>query len=135
MIVVMSEPKINDIFKTANQIEVYVDGQKQVLTNKDENFSKLLTNILNCFEESYIAPAFGVSLHKDTLEAMQQGSWIKLNFSTEQTVGDLPFSSLLFKLDNCYGLNLIREHKGEFSGRCIYINFFNQTNLLNIMSI
>ncbi len=128
-----NEPKINDMFAKAKEIEIYIDGQKKVLVSPNDDFKKILTNIQNSFEESFIAPAFSVSLHKDTVDAMASGNWIKLKFDSEQSVNDLPFNALLFKLDNCYGINLIREYNGEYNGRCIYINFFNKTNLFNVL--
>jgi hypothetical protein len=33
---------------------------------------------------------------------MQTDTWLEIDFNTEQTINDLPFTSLLFKLEETY---------------------------------
>ena len=129
MIVMNYEQKINDIIKTASSIVVYRDGKRQTFASGQAEFSNILNKILACFENSRIMPAFGVSLHDETLKAMQTGAWVEVVFPAQQELNDLPFTSLLFRLDNAFGINLIRRHEGKYSGRCIYLEFDAQSDL------
>ena len=62
-------------------------------------------------------PALGVSLHNETLEALKNGKWIRLEFQNQQDFNGLVFSALLFKLEETGGVNLIREIKGYWWGK------------------
>lgn len=134
MIVMNYEQKINDILKTASSIVIYRDGKRQIFAAGQAGFSNILSKILASFENSRIMPAFGVSLHDETLKAMQTGAWVEVGFSTQQELNDLPFTSLLFRLDNAFGINLIRQHEGQYSGRCIYLDFDAQIDLSKILN-
>ena len=133
MLVMNYEQKINDCIKDASKIMLHQNGKTTEFLRGQEKFNLLLNNTLSAFENSRIMPAFGVSLHAETVAAMQTDDWIEIVFSTEQTISELPFSALLFRLDEAYGINLIREHNGEYSGRCIYLDFDTQKNLREII--
>ena len=134
MIVMNAEQKINDVVKNAVEIELFDNGkQTKFFKAAGAQFDEVLDRILACFEGSFITPALGVSLHKETVAALNSGRWAKIIFDGEQQVGDLPFDALLFRLDECYGVNLIRQHNGKFAGRCIYLNFENLVDLSKIL--
>lgn len=133
MIVMNYEQKINDNIKNASSIVIYSNGKKAEFARGQEKFNLLLNNILSTFETAHIMPAFGVSLHAETLAERQNGSWVEIKFDGVQIANELPFSALLFRLDNCYGINLIRLNDGEYSGRCIYLDFGEQKDLSAIL--
>ena len=68
-------------------------------------------------------PAYGVSIDKDTRDALKTGLWLELKFSTTLTHNEMPFDSLLIEVDSEYsGFNIIRHHDNQYEGRCYYIN-------------
>ncbi len=127
------EQPINATLKKTSGFVVYSKGNKKEIKKDDANFSILLNKLLNLFDGTRIMPAFGVSLHEETQSALNSGNWLEIKFDTEQAVNGLPFAGLLIRLDNCYGVNLIRNYNGNYSGRCIYIEFENQTNLASLI--
>lgn len=116
-------------------IEIYTNGQKDKLAETDKRFVEIKNRLTELFSKARVMPAFGVSFHKQTCEAMEQGIWLKLNFNKQQVKNGLPFDALLFKLDEVYGFNLIREYEGKFEGRCIYLDFDEQIDLNNLIKI
>ena len=134
MLVVSGEEKIlNEIIKKTESVTIVVDGKKKEIKKGNENFNKIIDNVLSCFEGARIMPALGVSLHNLTVEEMKQNKWIKLNFNKTVTLNELPFDSLLFRLDECYGINLIRQTNGKYEGRCIYLDLDGKTDLSKII--
>lgn len=118
-----------DIFDNLASIEHINNNQKQIIEPKDKNFLGQINRLKEIFSDGHLMPAFGVSLHHLTVEEMKSGDWIKLNFNSEQQKNDLPFTALVFKLDNVYGTNLIREYNGLYDGRCLYFDFNKETDL------
>jgi len=107
---------------------------KRVIANSDE-FHKIKNNLLLIFSNSRLMPAFGVSLHKETLNELKSGAWLQINFSQPQTKNGLPFNALLFKLEETKGFNLIRLFDGKYEGRCLFLDLDQQTNLKDIVEI
>ena len=80
---------------------------------------------------SYEMPAFGVSIHEHTMQALQSGFWIKFNFKEQMKHNDMPFDALLVNImPNDKGFNLIREVDGKYEGRCFYLNLENDMQSL-----
>lgn len=104
-------------------IEILNDGKVSVFKSDNKYYAKIKNNLKALFRSARIMPAFGVSLHDDTVEAIKVGKWIKINYSKELEVNDLPFTSLIFELNTTQGVNLIREYNNRYDGRCIYLDF------------
>ena len=79
-------------------------------------------------------PAFGVSIHEETVNAMQNGEWLKLNYNAEMDKEGLLFTSLLFRLEECQGFNLIRLYGERYDGRCIYLDLPKTTDLKQLIN-
>ena len=125
---------IKSILSKVQSIEIFKNGKTKKFQLKEQAFDSTLSAIISKFEGALIQPAFGVSLDNETREELKRGEWIKLNFNSTLTLNELPFEALLFRLENeCYGLNLIREHQGKLNGRCIYLSFDNAINLSEIL--
>lgn len=124
---------INETIKRAESITIFKGGKLTEIKKNDEKFNKILNNITDCFFNSRIMPALGVSLDEEMREELKTGNWIQLNFNKTEIVNELPFEALLFRLDECYGLNLIRETKGKYQGRCFYLDLDERTDLLKII--
>lgn len=129
-----NENTIVDTFDNISSIDIFNDGKCNTLDAKDEKFLFLIDKLKDTFSHGHLMPAFGVSIHNLTIKEMRQGDWIKLNFNKEQEKNGLPFSALLFRIDNVYGMNLIREYEGRFDGRCIYIDFDESIDLSRLLS-
>jgi len=79
-------------------------------------------------------PALGVSIHEFTTNELQNDNWLEINFESELQIDDLPFTSLLFKLEETGGINLIRKHNNKYDGRCLYLNLEKTTDLISVIS-
>ena len=127
----------NIIYECLQYVEsfnLYKSGKKEIILNSNKNFDSIFENIKNIFAQARLMPAFGVSLHNDTLEELQSNTWLEINFSSEQVVNDLNFTALLFKLEETAGINLIRKHNSQYEGRCIYLDFENPIDLSLILN-
>ena len=134
MIVNDNAENISHYINLASSIELIVNNTKTIYNKGSKKFNNLLNKILIAFENSQIMPALGVSFNEDVLQELKNGQFIKINFDKQLKINDLPFTALLFKLDEVYGINLIREYNKKFDGRCIYLSLNNLTNLKNILN-
>lgn len=126
----------NNIYECLQNVEsfnLYLNGKKELVLKSNKQFKIILSNLKELFEQARVMPAFGVSFHDEMLNALQTDTWLEINFSTEQIVNDLNFSSLIFKLEETYGTNLIRKQNNKYDGRCIYLDFIEKVNLKNLL--
>lgn len=114
---------IQEYLITANVVQIIKDGRR---TECDCN---IINNELKIMlQNSRQMPAFGVSIHVDTINDMMQGYWIKLQYSETKVVNDMHFDELLIKVEpNASGFNVIRGNKGIYEGRCYYIDLDNKS--------
>ena len=111
-----------DLFSEDYMIEIYKDGQL-VEIDKDQ-FDKFEEIFCESIEGSRQMPAYGVSIHEHTIEAMKSGFWIKFIFDKVIVKSGMPFDSLLINVTkDCYGINIIRGLDGRYEGRCYYLDF------------
>ncbi len=127
-----------DLFSQASTIKFYKDGQELVLsTEEQEKFEDLFCQAI---ENSLEKPAYSVSLHDQTVEAMKEGFWVKFIFNQTMVKHEMPFDELLIHIEqDCHGLNVIRGNNGKYEGRCFYLdlegtlddvyNFLNQIEI------
>jgi len=132
---VNNEENFAQIVENIKSFEVFEQGVSKVLNQKDEDFKCIFNKLKIVFESARVMPAFGVSLHKETMEELKNGYWLKINFNSNQNVNGLIFDSLLIKLETTYGVNLIRGLNGVFEGRCIYLDFDSITNLMEVIDL
>ena len=121
--------EINVVLQSVASFTVFNNGKENKITKKDEGFGKIYSILKSVFSNCRVVPAFGVSLHQETLNEMQEGLWLQINFDEEMCLLDLPFISLLLKMEKCYGTNLIRKNNNRYEGRCIYLDFTQEINL------
>ncbi len=110
-----------DWFSEAKMINFYKDGQQiELVSPQIEEIDNLFNEAI---EEAICMPAFGVSIDSHTKEEMKSGLWIEFVFSSRQIRNDMPFDSLLIKIEkDCHGVNLIRGIEGVYEGRCFYFD-------------
>lgn len=122
--------QINDYFYKANSITIYNNNIISEFESDSDEFNNILNELINTCQDSHEMPAFGVSLHNDTIEAIKSGLWIELNFN-QLKHREMPFDSLLIQVVEDYtGMNIIRKWNGEYSGRCYYIDINNNMSSL-----
>ena len=127
-----------DLFSQVKTIKFYKDGQELVLSAEEqEKFEDLFCQAI---ENSLEKPAYSVSLHDQTVEAMKEGFWVKFIFNQTMVKHEMPFDELLIHIEqDCHGLNVIRGNNGKYEGRCFYLdlertlddvyNFLNQIEI------
>lgn len=131
MFVYVQENQLLGALENISKIEIVENGSFKDL--KNIHFESTLLKLKNLFSSARLMPAFGVSLHTETTNALKDGKWIKLSFSHQQNVNGLLFEGLLFQLNETAGMNLIREFQGKYEGRCLYLDFDEAVNLEDII--
>lgn len=116
-------------FLQAESIKGFNNGEEIVITEvQEDEIQKLLSQALSGSRDM---PAFGVSLHNETIKAMQSGIWLELNFSETTEFDEMPFDSILIHIEkDTGGVNLIRKFEGLYDGRCFYLDLENNFNEL-----
>lgn len=122
-----------DCIQKIENIEIFTDGKIKIVDKNNIQFVCIIDKLKNIFAQAQVLPALGVSLHHETIEALKTDTWLKLNFASEQEKNGLYFTSLLFKLEETAGINLIREYNNKYDGRCIFLNLDNTTKLQDIL--
>ena len=133
MIIYDNENTLNDIVEKIDNFEVFVDGEIRKVEHQNSEFIVLKNKLFDLFSNSRLMPAFGVSLHNETLNELKIGEWLKINFSKLITKNGLSFDSLLIKLEKTRGCNLIRLFNGKYEGRCLYVDFDETVNLADLI--
>ena len=118
-----------DCFDFVQKIELLNDAKVSVFKPDNKYFLKTVSNLKNLFKKARLMPAFGVSLHDDTIQALSEGKWLKVYFSRELEKNGLPFDSIVFEITNVIGMNLIREYDGRYDGRCLYVDFDEELDI------
>lgn len=118
----MGEPSMQttliDQLFSCDEIIVYKDGEQINLDTK-----LVFPELEKLTDKAYFSPAFGVSLHDQTTNALQNGIWIEFCYNNEREYAEMPFSKLLIELKpDYYGFNLIRFNNEKYEGRCFYLN-------------
>ncbi len=127
----LDDYQIYDFFEETDSITIFKDGKEKTFPNTSSEFDDLLTKFMDMIYDSYEMPAFGVSIHEHTMQALQSGIWIKFNFKEQMKHNDMPFDALLVNImPNDKGFNLIREVDGKYEGRCFYLNLENDMQSL-----
>lgn len=131
----MNDNNILEIMTTANEIIIYNNNQEVSFEPDSQEFNKIVEELSNLSQSSREAPAFGVSLHNETIAAMEEGLWIEANFNKTISHNDMPFDSLLIQVVGEYsGFNIIRKYDNKYEGRCFYVDLID-TNLSSLENI
>lgn len=120
----MEVKTVNNYIMNAEQAQVIVEGKYYQVEDID-SLNNILCEMLN---ESHQMPAFGVSIHTETLQAIKRGLWLKLQYNGTQMVDDMPFDELLIEVNSEFsGFNIVRGNRGIYEGRCYYIDLIDNT--------
>ena len=116
-------------FNGATLLECYSDGARIELTQNDlVEFNSLFSQALEGAREM---PAYCVSLHEESVKALEEGIWARFVFSNLQVHNDMTFNDLFVKIErDTQGVNIIRGNFGFLEGRCFYLDLENNFNEL-----
>ena len=131
MFVYVQENQLAQCIQNVSKIEVLDNNNLKALEN--QSFEATIKNLINLFQSARLMPAFSVSLHNETIDALKEGKWLKLTFLHQQNVNGLLFDGLVFQLNETSGMNLIREYDGKYEGRCLYLDFEQTINLEDLI--
>ena len=128
-----NENSLHNCLKFVENFEIFNAGKGKKIDETDIRFNRIFQNLENVFKNSFLLPAFGVSLHQETLNERENGVWLQINFKKEQTKNGLNFNSLLFKLEKTQGFNLIRLYENRYEGRCLFLDLNFEQDLNSII--
>lgn len=127
-----NENSLVDTLSHIESFDVIINNRKKTYQPNDVEFVDILKKISNIFQNSCLLPALGVALNEEVLTEIKKGEWIEINFEKETIKNDLVFKSLLFKLEETSGINLIRFND-SYEGRCLYLMLNEQKNLNDLV--
>ncbi len=118
------ETTIQQIFDEVKEIGVYNNGSAVRLLPAQMGFKLVISGFKNILCGAREMPAFGVSLDKDTREAMNRGVWVEFDFGQKLYYSEMPFEKLLVWVVPEYsGFNIVRYNsENGYAGRCYYFD-------------
>ena len=120
---------ICEYFDNAIILKTYCDGVQIEMSNQDLRKFNLLFD--DAIENAREMPAYCVSLHEETVEALQSGIWARFIFPSTQIHNNMQFNELLLKIEkDMSGVNIIRSNFGFLEGRCYYLDLEKNFNEL-----
>ena len=78
MFVYVQENQLVQCIQNVSKIEVLENNNLKALEN--QSFEATIKNLINLFQSARLMPAFSVSLHNETIDALKEGKWLKLTF-------------------------------------------------------
>lgn len=128
-ITLTQELTINNFFEKAKSITIFKNGKSRIFKENEKEFKNIIQQFTEQTQNSVEMPAYAVSLHNETIKAINDGLWIQFNFEQEKTHREMPFDALLININKDYcGVNIIRHYKDKYEGRCFYLNLDNNLN-------
>ena len=120
--------ELNEIIELSESGNVYHDGVTIVYGKGEERFNQILEEWIVLTDDARDMPAFGVSLNRETIEAMSNGLWVEFVFDKQYTHNEMPFEKLLVNVEKqSQGFNIIRYNsQGGYSGRCFYFDLVDK---------
>lgn len=108
----------------AEEITVYNGGAGAAYACGSEQFGEICARWSALLTGSIVMPAYGVSIDRYTVQAMQKGVWVEFAFAEQYTIGEMPFKKLLVEVrPEFMGFNVVRYTEGDgYAGRCFYID-------------
>lgn len=116
-----------DFFNKSNKITLIKDGQPFEYEQGIPEYDAIMREFQDMIFNAYEMPAFGVCMHEETIEARAQGIWLEFHFPETFYHSDMPFDTLLINIaPEDKGFNLLRQHDGQYEGRCFYLNLIDK---------
>lgn len=114
---------LTDCFREATSLNVTFVGNEVKFDKGNDKYQMIIDSLYKITEYSHVMPAFGVCLDEPVKQEKQTGIWLELNFEKVLSFNDMPFESLLIKVESeACGFNLMRKNNGKYEGRCFYLS-------------
>lgn len=120
--------ELNEIIETSEYINIYNDGKIAVYGLNETPYNQIVYAWKLMTNGAHEMPAYGVSLNKETVKAMNEGLWVEFVFSKQLWHSGMPFEKLLIKVEKTsFGFNIIRYNSEDgYSGRCYYFDLIGK---------
>lgn len=129
--------EINDAFSFADRIIIYKNGSMEVFDENKGTFGCIIESWKHLVENAHPMPAYGVSLNKETVQAIGTGVWIEFCYPEPMECYGMPFEKLLIQIEEKFqGFNLIRYNSScGYDGRCYYLDLVTKdmSSFLNFL--
>ncbi len=105
----VTEIQLEKITDYSTGVNVYIDGKTEVYPVGSEKFNDICAEWNAMLDGAHIMPAFGVSLHHETVNQLQQGVWAEFEFEKQYTSNGMPYEKLLVAVNPEWcGFNIVR---------------------------
>lgn len=122
--------EIDEYLGYINKINVIVNGKRKTYLISDNEFRLILSEMGYILGDCHDMPAFGVSIHNETVNAMKKGVWVEFFFPDTMTHNEMPFDGWLVQVEKDFtGFNIIRKYQEKYDGRCLYMRLMNGKSL------
>ena len=82
-ITLTQELTINNFFEKAKSITIFKNGKSRIFKENEKEFKNIIQQFTEQTQNSVEMPAYAVSLHNETIKAINDGLWIQFNFEQE----------------------------------------------------
>ena len=122
------EIELDKMTDYAQSVSVIVDGVTTAYVVGEQKFNEICAAWNNMIFGAHQMPAFGVSLDRETKQAIKSGVWAEFVFDKEMSSGGMPYEKLLVNAQPEWsGFNIIRyTAKHGYDGRCFYYDLVNK---------
>ena len=113
---------LEKITEYADGVTIYNDGNKTLYRAGEDKFNKICAEWNGMMSGAHQMPAFGVSLHNETVKVLKDGVWAEFNFPQVYSSNGMSYSKLLVNVKPEWrGFNIIRyTPERGYDGRCFY---------------
>lgn len=118
------EIEIQEIAKYAESVNIYDGGVVAVYPKGERKFEEVCAVWTGMLKSARQMPAFGVSLHGETSDALKSNLWAEFVFDRQYCNNGMPFERLLVNVvPEFTGFNVIRYNSDRgYDGRCFYFD-------------
>ena len=113
--------EVNSVSQDIVQVSSFYNGKQIVF--REEDGKKVIDLFDDLISSAREMPAYGVALHNETTQQIQNGIWLEFGYDNCKVHNGLYYNKLLLKLEeDIYGFNLIRYYNNKYEGRCFYFD-------------
>ena len=91
----VTQIKLENVTQYASSVNVYVDGETSIYPVGCEKFNDICAQWNNMLEGAHQMPAFGVSLHDETIREMKKGVWAEFVLDGQYSSDGMTYEKLL----------------------------------------
>ena len=116
------EVELDKMTEYAEEITVYNDGESAIYPAGNAKFNEICAEWNSMLNGAHQMPAFGVSLHHETVREIKSGVWVEFGFGKVLSSDGMPYEKLLVNVQPDWSGFNIRRYNSEcgYDGRCFY---------------